>query len=40
MWKCAKSARIISRPDYECGSMQRLQEEFQDQTMNIEACEE
>ena len=40
MWKLAKSAGIISRPDYEFESMQRVQEEFQDQSMNVDACEE
>ena len=37
MWKRAKSAERMSRLYYECGSMQ---EEFQDQTMNVEACKE
>ena len=37
MWKHAKSAGLISRPDYEYGSEL---EEFQNQTMNVEAQEE
>ena len=40
MWKCAKSAGRISRQDYECISTQIVQEEFEDQTINVEACEE
>ena len=40
MWKHVKSARRISRPDYKCRSVQKVQEEFQDQTINVEACEE
>ena len=34
------SAGRTSRSDYECGRMRRVQEEYQDQTMNEEACEE
>ena len=37
MWKHAKSAGRILRRDHECGSLQKPQEEFQDQTMNVEA---
>ena len=40
MWKCGKSAGRSSRTYYECGSMERAQEEFQDQTFNVEACKE
>ena len=40
MWKRGKSAVRISRSAYECGSVQRVKEENQDQTMNVEVCEE
>ena len=40
MWKRAKSEGRKSRPNYECGSMCRVHEEFQNQTMNVEAYEE
>ena len=40
MWKRAKSKGRKSRPNYECGSVRRVQKEFQNQTMNVEACEE
>ena len=28
------------RQEYECGSIIRVQKEFQDQTMNVEVCKE
>ena len=40
MRNCAKCAGRISRPDYESRSVQNLQEEFEDYTMNVKACEE
>ena len=40
MCKRAKSKERISRADYECCSMQRVQEEFQDQFKNVEVFEE
>ena len=40
MWNRAKSAGRLSRPDYECRGVQKVQEDFQDQSMNVEACEE
>ena len=39
-WKCVKSVGRITRPDYECGCVQRVQEVFQHQTMNVEACKD
>ena len=38
--KRVKSAGRFSRPVYECGYVQGKQEEFYDQTMNAEACED
>ena len=40
MLKRAKNAGRMTRPDYECGGMKRVQQEFKDETMNVEACEE
>ena len=40
MWKRAKNAGRMTRPDYECGSMKRVQQEFQDKTINAEPFEE
>ena len=40
MWKRVKSAGRFSRPDFECGSVRRVQEEFQNQIMNVEAWKE
>ena len=40
MWNHAKSAGRMSGPDYECGILEKVQEEFQDQTMNVEVCEQ
>ena len=40
MWKREKSAGVILRQDYECGSMRKVQEEFQNQTDNVEVCSE
>ena len=39
-WKHTNSAKNISRPDYECCFMRRIQEEFQNKTMNMEACKD
>ena len=39
MWKRAKNAGRMTRPDYECGSVSRKQAELQDQAMNGEAGE-
>ena len=38
MWNRAMSAGRMSGPDYECGRLEKVQEEFQDQTMNVEVC--
>ena len=35
-----KSAGRISRPDYECGNIRRVEEEFQDHTLNVEVYKE
>ena len=40
LWKCVKSAGIISKQDYECWNVQRVQEVFQHQTMNVDACKD
>ena len=40
MWKRAKSAGRISRPNYECENVWRVQGDFQDQNMIVEACKE
>ena len=40
MWKCLKSTGRISRPDSEYGNVQRVQEDYQAQIMNVEVCEE
>ena len=40
MWRHAKNEGRILRPDYKRRSVQRMQEEFQYQTMNVESCEE
>ena len=40
MLKCAKNAVRIGRPDYECGSVGGVHADFQNQNINLEACEE
>ena len=40
MWNRAKSAGRMSGPEYECVRLKKVQDEFQDQTMNMEAYTE